>query len=67
MLLCYRCFSATPPLSCLLVHDQGDVALDQGEGEEADVAGVLAGGSGLLWPAEKGTMCPTGDAEISHL
>lgn len=43
-------FSSTQPLSCLFVHDQRDVALDQGEGEEADVAGVLAGCSGLLWP-----------------
>lgn len=46
-------FSSTQPLSCLFVHDQRDVALDQGEGEEADVAGVLAGGSRLLWPGKK--------------
>lgn len=50
-----RVFPATPPLSRLFVHDQRDVALDQGEGEEADVAGVLAGCSGLLWPGGKGT------------
>lgn len=46
-----RC--AVAPLSRLLVHDQRDVALDQREGEEADVAGVLAGASGLLRPAEE--------------
>ena len=40
------------PLGRLLVHDQGDVALDEGEGEEADVAGVLTGTSSrLLRPA----------------
>lgn len=46
-------FAATQPLSCLFVHDQRDVALDQGEGEEADVAGVLAGCSALLWTLER--------------
>lgn len=49
-----RVFPSTQPLSCLFVHDQRDVALDQGEGEEADVAGVLAGRSRLFWPG-KGT------------
>ena len=45
--------AATRPLSRLLIHDQGDVALDQGEGEEADVGGVLAGRSGLLRPGKR--------------
>lgn len=36
-------FYLCSPLSRLLVHDQRDVALDQREGEEADVTGVLAG------------------------
>lgn len=49
-----RALPATQPLSRLFVHDQRDVALDQGEGEEADVAGVLAGCSRLLWPGQKG-------------
>lgn len=50
---CRAVFSVTQPLSCLFVHDQRDVALDQGEGEEADVAGVLVGCTGLLWPGKK--------------
>lgn len=40
------------PLSCLFVHDQRDVALDQREGEEADVVGVLAGACGLFAPGK---------------
>lgn len=44
--------AAARPLSCLFIHDQRDVALDQREGEEADVAGVLAGASRLLAPGE---------------
>lgn len=47
---CRPVFPASLPLSCLFVHHQRDVALDQGEGEEADVAGVLAGRAGLLCP-----------------
>lgn len=45
---------AAPPASRLLVHHQRDVALDQREGEETDVAGVLNRGSGLLEPGEGG-------------
>lgn len=46
---------AVQPLSRLFIHDQRDVALDQREGEEADVARVLAGCSWLLWPGKEGS------------
>lgn len=44
--------AAARPLSRLFIHDQRDVALDQREGEEADVAGVVAGASRLLAPGK---------------
>lgn len=47
----HRCLAL--PLRRLFVHDQRDVALNQGEGEEANVAGVLAGRSGLLRSAKE--------------
>ena len=53
VLLGHRWVSCSPPLSGLFVHDQGDVALDQGEGEEADVAGVFTRCPGLLGPEEE--------------
>ena len=37
-----------PPWCGLLIHDQRDVALNQREGEEADVTRVLARRPGLL-------------------
>lgn len=36
------------PLSRLFIHDQRDVPLNQGEGEEADVGGVFTCGSAFL-------------------
>lgn len=50
--LCCVVFAAARPLSRLLVHDQRDVALDQREGEEADVIGVVAGASRLFAPGK---------------
>lgn len=41
---------ASSPLLGLHVHHQGDVALNEGEGEEADVATVIAGSHGVLHP-----------------
>lgn len=40
------------PLCCLFIHDQRDVALDQGEGEEADVVRVFTGCSRLFLPGK---------------
>lgn len=52
------CTSALP-LCCLFIHDQRDVALDQGEREESNVAGVLARRSRLLWPGREGVTVST--------
>lgn len=49
-----RTNNVTQPSGRLLVHHQGDVALDQREGEEADVIGLLAGWPRLLRPETKG-------------
>lgn len=40
------------PLCGLFIHDQRDVALDQGEGEEADVVWVFTGCSRLFLPGK---------------
>lgn len=42
------------PLLGLHIHDQGDVALNEGEGEEADVATVIAGTQGVLHSGNTG-------------
>lgn len=42
------------PLLGLHVHHQGDVALDEGEGEEADVATVFPGSRGVLHSGGRG-------------
>ena len=42
------------PLLGLHVHHQGDVALDEGEGEEADVTTVIAGRQGVLRSVGRG-------------
>lgn len=42
------------PLLGLHVHHQGDVALDEGEGEEADVVAVIAGRQGVLHSGGRG-------------
>ena len=42
------------PLLGLHVHHQGDVALNEGEGEEADVATVITGSHWVLHAAGRG-------------
>lgn len=44
---------AGSPLLGLHIHHQGDVALNEGEGEEADVATVVAGSHWILHPGDQ--------------
>lgn len=48
-------FCSSEPLSRLFIHDQRDVALNQGEGEEPNVARILTGCSRLFRSVEENT------------